>query len=274
MKRNAFTASTRISGKWALLALIGLGSAACSQKDPAQCKEALDAIRSSLEKDDVAKAKEARVAGYKHCKPNVMGSVDRDIVAKETELASQKAETEHKAAETKMLLDLLSQQIAGNRAAAEPTEGDADEKPKITCEAGSDEAMCTSRRKVQGKGYEIERVFIKENPSAFRYRTEPKGEFDCGALGAHTVKREWTHKRRERKHCEFTGGPLNGLQAMTSVGPGEYKVEVFSAEFLEATPKLKDSLEKEGVTKAGAAADSADDGPAPQKAAEKSPDEG
>ena len=240
MKRSALKIPTT------LLALSLVGTAACGGKDPAQCKEALDTIRTSLEKDDVATATEARAAGYKHCKPNVMGSVDRDIVAKQSELAAREAEGEIKAQETKMLLELLVQQIAANRSASQAAEA-AEDKPAAACNPGPSDAVCTSKRKVQGKPYEIEFAFLKANPTAFRYRTEPTGDFDCAALGTHTVKREWKHKRRERQHCGFTGGTLDGLQAVTSVGPGEYWIEVFSPEFAEATPELKDRLEKEGI---------------------------
>ncbi len=227
-----------------LLALSLLGTTACSQKDPAQCKAALDTIRTSLEKDDVASAKDARILGYKHCKPNVMGSVDRDIVAKETEVASREADAALKTAETKMLLDLLVQQIAARRGAAQ---GESEKEQVAPCPAGADEALCTSKRKIQGKPYEIEFAFFKEDPAAFRYRTEPAGAFDCSALGKHTVKREWSHKRGSRKHCGFTGGTLDGLEAVTSVGPGENWVEIFSTPFAAATPELKDRLEKEGI---------------------------
>lgn len=227
-----------------LLALSLLGATACSQKDPAQCKAALDTIRTSLEKDDVAAAKDARILGYRHCKPNVMGSVDRDIVAKETEVASREADAALKAQETKMLLDLLVQQIAARPAAA-PAENEKEQASP--CPSGADEALCTSKRKIQGKPYEIEFAFFKEDPAAFRYRTEPVGAFNCSALGKHTVKREWTHKGGSRKHCGFTGGTLDGLEGVTSVGPDEYWVEIFSTQFAEATPELKDRLEKEGI---------------------------
>ncbi len=235
-----------------LLALSLGGTVACSQKDPAQCKAALDGIRTALEKDDVAAAKEGRTLGYKHCKPNVMGSVDRDIVTKQSELATHEAESAAKAQETKMLLDLLVQQIAANSGPADGKgEGeDEDEgkvKPAAPCPTGADESLCTSKRKIQGKPYEIEFAFFKEDPTAFRYRTEPSGGFDCAALGTHTVKREWKQGKRERKHCGFTGGTLDGLEAITSVGPGEYWVEVFSAKFVEGTPALKERLEKEGI---------------------------
>lgn len=261
MKRNALTIPTT------LLAFSLVGSLACNEKDPAQCREALDQIRIALEKGDIAKAKEERAAGYKHCKPNVMGSVDRDIVTKQDEVATREAAGEIKAQETKRLLELLVQQIAANRGAATApeapnapnapdaagsTDADGDKSPPACNGAAGDasegtQPLCTTKRKVQGKPYAIEFAFLRENPAAFRYRTEPTGEFDCAALGEHAVKREWTHKRRERKHCGFTGGALDGLEAVTSVGPGEYWVEVFSTEFVEATPELKDQLEKEGT---------------------------
>lgn len=212
----------------------------CQGKDAAQCQEALAGIRSALSKSDVTAAKTLRDAGYKHCKLNVMTSVDKDIVQAEAVQAQEQDRIDAAQAESDALLDLLS--TLAESAAASDT-GAA--TPNAQCVSDGQEAICTSTRRVQGKPHEIALVYLKEQPKAFRYTTQPTGDFSCASLGPHTVARTWGAEGKKRQHCSFADGKLRGLEALTRQGTEERSFSVFSPEFRRTNSELRSELRGE-----------------------------
>jgi hypothetical protein len=91
------------------------------------------------------------------------------------------------------------------------------------------------------------RYWEKESAAA-RFEAKIPHPITCEALGAHRVIRTWTVPNQpiKRFHCEITGGPAAGLQAMVSQAVNA-PLHVFSAKYLELDGGLKAKLTSEGL---------------------------
>src|SRR4029453_12207991 len=100
--------------------------------------------------------------------------------------------------------------------------------------------MATRAAGVAGK-YQLHVRYWEAEPDAVRYSTRPSSPGTRAELGEHRVVRTWDvmapgGQAVKRTHCEFTTGPLAGLQGITSAAIAD--VLVFSPKYAQRDPRV------------------------------------
>jgi hypothetical protein len=240
---------TRHQVRGGVLAVLGgalLLSAGCSQKDAAKCQQGQEGVKKSVQAGDDALVQQWREYAYKYCEDSaLLSSLDREITEKRAADAKRKAEEAKQKAANEQLVALFLKWAGENKAAPERAASNA------ACEGGeaeekSQERWCNGTRTAGSHVLSV-RYWEKESAAA-KFEVKVPQPITCEALGAHRVIRAWTIPNQpiKRFHCEITGGPAAGLQAMVSQAVNA-PLHVFSAKYLEMDPGLKTKLTSEGL---------------------------
>lgn len=219
----------------------------CNRKDAAKCTQAIATTRQAVAVQDFSSATKWREYAYTQCADSTeLGNLDREIVAKQTEvatLAQQKAKAE---AQQKQLLQLFKDWVAQAKPAPERSAS------KPTCESENDkvlvaskERFCAGSRAVTGlDGVSFQVKYWEKTPAeAALFSVRLPQPVTCADLGeSRTIKASTlpaTDGRTvNRTHCEITGGALTGLEALATEGANA-ELRVFTAKYREQDPALR-----------------------------------
>ena len=153
------------TGRSSLVGLCGLPlfavvlfATGCNRKDEAQCQEALGHTRDAIKVENTQLARQWRTYSYGQCADaTALQALDREIQAKEAEIAKRASDAAARKAEQQQLVDVFKQWVAQNRTSAESAgvtvvcEHDDDEKLKK-----SKKRFCTRTRGIGGGKYRFE----------------------------------------------------------------------------------------------------------------------
>jgi hypothetical protein len=234
------------TGVLALAALFALPSASCKRKDPEKCQQGISVARQALAGEDFALAKQWREYAWKNCEDQTpLQSFDQDLVNKEAEVTRRKTDEAAKAAERKGLLDLFTRWVSQSRMAPQtassafrcdpPPPPPPGKKPEDVAK----DHFCSATR-AAGK-YQLNVRYWEAEPDVVRFSTRPASPASCADLGEHREIRTWNvaapgGQAVKRTHCEFTSGPLAGLQGITSAAIAD--VFVFSPKYAQRDPRI------------------------------------
>ncbi|MBX3128599.1 MAG: hypothetical protein KF718_17890 [Polyangiaceae bacterium] len=204
-----------------LLALLG-----CNQKDQGKCDNGKSVTKQAVASEDFALARQWRDYAYKHCADAAaLKALDDEIVSKEAEVTSRKAEQQRVAGETTQLVSLFSGWIGQHR--ADPTRAAV----TVSCkgpEEGKDR-WCSRERSVGGK-YNVRVTYWEAEPKAHEFFTIAPGEVTCDAFGAATQISE-KHGGLQR-FCDLTAGGLSGMQLLIRRAKDGTHLNVVSKEYV------------------------------------------
>ncbi len=249
MRNHAKIANTQ--GKWlrgGLVVAAALGASllgfSCDGKDAEGCRGAQEGVRASLKAGDTALLARWRDRAFKLCEDSDFSALDREIVDTQAQKQREEAEKQQKIAENKAVLDLFLGWVGQYRAAPEGAAA------AVSCDGGkaeevSKERWCVRQRQA-GPHTVTVRYWEKESPAASFHVAVPN-PITCEALGPSQVLRTWTVQGSvKRYHCQITGGPAAGMQAMVTEAL-KAPLHVFSPQFVERDPALKTKLASEGL---------------------------
>ena len=149
-----------------------------------------------------------------------------------------------KQAERKALMDLFVRWVSQNRMAPQnastafhcdpPPAPPPGKKPEDVAR----EHFCTATR-AAGK-YQLLVRYWEAEPDAVRFSTRPASPASCADLGEHRVVRTWDvpapgGQMVKRTHCEFSSGPLAGMQGIVSAAIAD--LHVFSPKYAQREPR-------------------------------------
>jgi hypothetical protein len=243
----ALRTGARLSaGVFALIALVALPVSSCKRKDPEKCQQGITVAKQALAAEDVPLAKQWREYAWKNCEDQTtLQSFDQELVNREAEIAKRQADQATQQAERKALFDLFVRWASQNRMAPQnastafacdpPPAAPPGRKPEEVAK----ERFCTATR-AAGK-YQLVVRYWEAEPDAVRFSTRPASPASCADLGEHTVVRTWdvpapNGQMVKRTHCQFTTGPLAGMQGITSAAIAD--VHVFSPKFAQRDPRI------------------------------------
>jgi len=223
--------------------------AGCKKGDPEKCTQAQAVVRTSLDAENFAAARQWRDYAYAQCEePASLPLLDQSIVDRETQVAAKKAAAEKLDQDTKALAKLFFEFVAQHRAAPETSA----QAPVCDAPAGaapaktgteSKERLCTATR--QAGTHPIEVRYWDADRTAFRFTTTLDGELDCKAMGG-TVSKQWDvpamgGKTAKRTRCDL-GGALLGLTAVVTAAP-KAPLHVVSPSYVTRDPGWRVILE-------------------------------
>jgi hypothetical protein len=250
------------------LLLLGamLPTLGCSGKDATKCTEALDGTRKSLAAGDVALTGQWRARAYEYCADQAaLGGLDKEIVDKQSsDAAAKQAEAARKAANDG-LLKLFVGWAGDNRAApdhasaAPKCDGD-DVTGAAAVEPKTKDRFCTATRSAGANT--LTARYWQADETIELFMTTPVGPVSCDDLGPNKVLKTFgvaatNGQVIKRDRCEFTSGPLSGLDAVVSAA-NNAAVYIFSSSYLDKDPALKK------IAGGGGAPPAAADGAAPE----------
>lgn len=222
------------SALFAVATLLG-----CGNKDKDKCDEATRVTRQALLTENTSLARQWRDRAYTYCEDTAsLTALDGEIVKTEQAIVQRKNDEARRKSEANQLVSLFvdwagKNQGAGNRAVANPTcQGPEDTKQR----------WCEGERKV-GEKYTFHAQYWEEDPAAALFKARLPHGFDCSALGEHRLIKSWNVGGTSKAHCEFTGGPLTGMQAVMSWVPNDAEAKVFTPKYLERMPGMKAQLQ-------------------------------
>ncbi len=250
MKRNhARIANTQ--GKWmrgGLVAVAVLGASllgfSCDGKDAEGCRGAQAGVRASLQAGDTALLARWRDRAFKLCEDSEFSALDREILDTQAQKQKAEAEKQQKLAENKAVLDLFLGWVGQFRAAPEGAAA------AVSCDGGKAEEASKERwcvRQRQAGPYTVSVRYWEKESAAASFHVVVPNPITCEALGPSQVLRTWTVQGSiKRYHCQITGGPAAGMQAMVTEAM-KAPLHVFSPQFVERDPALKAKLTSEGL---------------------------
>jgi hypothetical protein len=250
MKRNhARIANTQ--GKWmrgGLVAVAVLGASllgfSCDGKDAEGCRGAQAGVRASLQAGDTALLARWRDRAFKLCEDSEFSALDREILDTQAQKQKAEAEKQQKLAENKAVLDLFSAGWASSgprpRAPPPPSPVTVARRRRPRRSGG-----CVRQR--QAGPYTVSVRYWEKESAAASFHVVVPNPITCEALGPSQVLRTWTVQGSiKRYHCQITGGPAAGMQAMVTEAM-KAPLHVFSPQFVERDPALKAKLTSEGL---------------------------
>jgi hypothetical protein len=220
-----------------------LGVVACDQKDSGKCQEGQAGVKKSLEAGDDALLNQWRTYAHKYCEGDEFVGIDREIT--ETRAAKAKAEADQKRQqqENDQLLQVFTQWVAGAR--NDPATG-----ATPACEGGekeekSQERWCVGSR--QAGAYQLNVRYWDKERVAAKFDVAVPHPITCEKIGG-TALRTWNVPNQpiKRHHCQINAGALSGMQAMVSEAANA-PLHVFSPQYVEKDPALKQKLSTEGM---------------------------
>ncbi len=230
---------------WLLVTSLSL--AACSGKDAAKCAEALSTTRQALTAQDMTAATAWRTYAYKQCADaSELANLDREITAKQTEIATKAAEKTKRAARKKQLITLFTDWVGQARQAPERSVAN------VTCESEDDtrlvqskERFCSGSRAVTGvEGTNLQLKYWEKTPAEVAlFSVRMPEPVTCAELGEHRVIAASTlpssdGRTVKKTHCELLGAPLAGLEALSIEGANA-ELRVFSPKMREQDPLIR-----------------------------------
>ncbi len=234
------------AGVFALVALSVMPLSACKRKDPEKCQQGLTVAKQALAAEDVPLAKQWREYAYKNCDdPTALQTFDQELVNREAEITKRQTDQAAQQGERKALLDLFVRWASQNRMTPQnastavvcdpPPAPPPGKKPEDVAK----EHFCSATR-AAGK-YQLHVRYWEAEPDAVRFSTRPASPASCAELGEHTVVRSWdvpapNGQMVKRTHCQFTTGPLAGMQGIVSAAIAD--VHVFSPKFAQRDPRI------------------------------------
>lgn len=212
----------------ALWALAVCSTPGCKRKDAKACENAMSVTRQALAAEDFALAKQWRDHAYKNCDDGVaLQALDKEIVDKQAEVEKKKAQEEATKRETDQLVKLFTGWIGQHRATP------AGAAVNVVCSAGDEEKKerwCDRERSV-GDKYKVKVRYWEAAPEAIEFTTVAPGPLKCDDLGPSSVLSE--KAGGAQLHCQITGGPASGLQALIRHAKDGTHVNVVSQQFID-----------------------------------------
>jgi hypothetical protein len=230
-----------------ILLAVSASLVGCTNKDAAKCTQAVATTRQALGVKDMASATKWREYAYKQCADvTELGNLDKEIIAKQNEIA-QAAQAKAKAeAQQKQLLSLVKEWVSQSKAAPERSVS------KPICELENDKAVVASKERfcsgtravtgVEGMAFQV-KYWEKTPAEAALFSVRLPLPVTCADLGEFRTIKEITlpstdGRTVKRTHCEITGGPLSGLEALATQGANS-ELWIFSAKYREQDPALR-----------------------------------
>jgi hypothetical protein len=243
-------ASLRHQGpRLGLVAFALLGLASCKKGDSEKCTQAQTVVRTSLDAENFAAARQWREYAYKQCEdPTPLALLDQSITDREAQVLAKKAAQEKLDRDTKALAKVFFEFVAQHRAAPDTS------SQAPVCDAApagaaakpgeeSKERLCTATR--QAGTHPIEVRYYDADRTAFRFTTTLEGELDCKAMNG-AVSKQWDvaavgGKTAKRTRCDL-GGALQGLTAVLTAA-SKAPIHVVSPSYVARDPGWRVILE-------------------------------
>lgn len=235
------TSAIAVRGAIILLggSLLGFG---CSEKDTEKCQEAQNGVRASVKAGDQALLTQWRDRAFKYCEESEFQTVDREITDQQKAKQQAEADKKKKEGENKALLEVFLTWVGQNkaapeRAAAATCVGDAEqEKAK--------ERWCNGTR--QAGAHPLNVSYWEGETVGASFSVKVPNPITCDALGPSRIIRSWVVQGSiKRHHCELTGGPAAGMQALVTEASNA-PLQVFSSQFLTHHAGMQAKVSSEG----------------------------
>jgi len=221
----------------------------CSEKDATKCQEALDGTRKSVAASDLVLTAQWRERSYKYCADQAaLGTLDKEIVDKQTAEANAKATEAKRVAQNAGLLKAFvnwagDNRIAPDHASVSPKcDGDDPDAgaPKPSTDPKATQRFCTATR-TAGSSTLTARYWDADK-TILLFSTKAPAPATCDDLGPNKVLKTWdvpaaNGQSVKRSRCELNG-TLAGMHAVVSAAANA-PVYIFSPSYLEKDPALK-----------------------------------
>lgn len=220
-----------------ILSLVG----ACNQSNDENCTKAQGVIRQALAAKTTDGLTQWREYAYKQCADKaVLTQLDQEIVTAQSRAAAEKAQAAQVEQQRQQVLSLFHQFVASGRGAPERSvSGPSCEGDEKSAAAKDKERFCNGNRPLSGVAGAsfLVRYWEKQPAEAARFAVRLSSPTKCDALGANRVLKVIAAPATNgatvnRYYCEFTGGDLNGLQALASEA-NNADLYVFTPKYLE-----------------------------------------
>lgn len=221
----------------------------CSTKDPEKCDRALTVARQAAAGADFTAAGAWRDYAYRQCEDRAaLEAMDRDITARQAEVAAQQAAKRERRNQTRELLKVFLGFVAGHRNSPDQASSapSCDPLPSDSAKKGeSTERFCVATRSA-GTHPMLARYWGAKPPVA-RFSVKLPDSTSCEEIGASRVVKSWPvaavgGKTTGRSRCEFVSGPLTGMHAVLSQAVNA-DLYIFHPEYLDYEPSMKLVLE-------------------------------
>jgi hypothetical protein len=227
-----------------------LGGLGCSNKDAAKCQEATDTTRKAVASGDYTVAGEWRNRAYTYCEDQgALAVLDKEIVDKQAADGAAKQAEAQRAAENDAVVKLFVNFASSNRAAPDrasvSTKCDGDDadggKPDPKKDPKALERLCSATRSAGVSSFEVH--YWDADHTIEMFSTKLPQPTKCDALGPNKSVKTWdvpavNGASVKRWRCEFTSGPLAGMQMVTS-GAANAPAYIFSTSFLDKDANMK-----------------------------------
>ena len=223
-----------------ILSLVG----ACNQKSEENCTKAQTVIRQALAAKTTDGLMQWRDYAYKQCaEKSALSQLDQEIVTVQNQVAADKAQAAQAEQQRQQVLNLFHQFVASGRGAPERSVAgpscEGDERSEAAREMAR---FCNGSRPLSGVAGAafLVRYWEKHPAEAARFAVRLSDPAKCDVLGANRVLKVIAAPATNgatvnRYYCEFTGGDLNGLQALAT-DANNADLYVFTPKYLEYDP--------------------------------------
>ena len=236
-------------GEFLVLA-VTVSAFGCSEKDATKCQEALDGARKSVAASDVVLTSQWRERSYKYCADQAaLGTLDKEIVDKQTAEATAKAaEAQRLALNAGLLKTFVSwagdNRIAPDHASVSPKcdgdEPDAGAPKTPSTDPKATQRFCTASRTAGNNT--LTARYWEADKTIVMFTTKAPAPATCDDLGPNKVLKTWdvpaaNGQSVKRTRCELTG-TLSGMHAVVSAAANA-AVYIYSPSFVEKDAALK-----------------------------------
>lgn len=230
------------AGAWlrgAALVALGVAVVGCSKKDQKKCQQALNVTRKSLDVKNVDLAHQWRDRAYTYCSDTAeLSKLDKDIVARQNAIETDRREKEAKKTHTQELTALLVQWAGDHRSTPEtaaasvtcgPVDADAGAPPANGAAAKDKQPRWCTRVRTVSDGFRLSVRYRDNDPKVVDFSTVAPASVDCSALGANKL----LIKGPPKSYCQITGGRLQGMQALITNQPDGTHIDVFTPGYVQ-----------------------------------------
>jgi hypothetical protein len=231
------------------IVLSGLFGVGCHTGDSAKCEQAVQTSRQALDRENFSLAQQWREYAWKQCADrSTVEGLDRDLVAKQNQVAAREQAAAQRRAENVQLLKVFLQWVADNHAApdrASATPACDPPVPNDPQKENSKERLCTATR--AAGSHQLTARYWEAQPTLALFSVKLPDVTSCEQIGASKQLKTWQVPATNgattgRFRCEFTSGPLTGLQAVLSQAVNA-ELYVFNPGYLDKEPALRPMLD-------------------------------
>jgi hypothetical protein len=232
-----------------LVVASGLAGFGCNRADPAKCDQALKVTREAIDHENFAGAQQWREYAWKQCEDrSTLDALDRQLVAKRGEVETRERAAADRRQAKAQLLKVFLGWVADNRLAPDHASSSPSCDPPAANDPqkeSSKQRLCTATR-AAGQNQRLARYWAAE-PAIARFNVKLPDVATCQEIGATKLLNTWQvaatgGRTTPRFRCEFTSGPLAGMNAVLSQAVNA-DLFVFNPSYLEKEPALRQVLD-------------------------------